>query len=86
MAQLRVYSVTGLALPSAKSVLTRPALSTAAIHSHPVKAKAAYTVTPTAAEGKATSSVMCGWAHSLYSQGSFQEPCCMKTPPTEGPL
>lgn len=80
---------------SKSPVLTRAAVSTVAVHSHPTKAKAVYMLTPAVAEGKATRSGTCGQTHSLYSQGFFQEPCCVKTTPpprhcphthTEGPL
>lgn len=37
------------------------------------------------AEGKATGSGTCGQTHSLYSQGFFQEPCCVKTTPPPMP-
>lgn len=65
---------------SKSPVFTRAAVSTAAVHSHPAKAEAAR-LTRAVAEGKATGSGTCGQTHFLYSQGFFQDPCCVKTTP-----
>ena len=55
-------------------------MSTAAVHSHPAKVEAVYTLTRQWLKARPPGLALVA-RPTLYSQGFFQEPCCVKTTP-----